>query len=125
VLQNLHKALNETTRGGEMKKSIRNQGTKKLIVGFVAGIIAAYFLYWIDKNGYRLNGFALITIAGPAAWGLVGLLEVIMNRPFSEMEDWWDSLKGWQRGIIGLFVVFIAIVLLFSSIAIAGILGII
>ncbi len=108
-----------------MEVSIRQKGSRKLILGFVAGVIAAYILYWVQLQGYKPNGFAIIGWAAPTAWGLVGLLEVLMNRPFSEMEDWWGSLMGWQRGVIGLFVVIIAFAIMIGGIAVAGLLGII
>jgi len=82
-------------------------------------------VYWLQTKGYSPNGFAMIGLGAPIAWGLVGLLEMLMNRPFSEMESWWNALKGWQRGVIGLFVVIIAFGLMILAIAGAGILGLI
>ena len=64
----------------------------------------------------------MIVLGAPIAWRLVGLLEVLMNRPFSEMEFWWNALKGWQRGLIGLFVVVVTFGLMALAIAGAGIL---
>ena len=103
-----------------MELSIRQKGIVKLLIGGLAGIAAAYTLYVLDQSGTTINGFYLISIAAPAAWGLGGLLELIMNRPFSEMEVWWGSLKGWHRGVIGLFVVILSFALMISAVAIAG-----
>lgn len=108
-----------------MEASIRKKGSKKLMFGAIAGVIAAYFVYWLQLQGYSPNGFALIGLGAPAAWGLVGLLEVLINRPFSEMEDWWNGLRGWQRGVIGLCVAVFAFAMMIGCIALAGILGII
>ncbi|HEU0265784.1 MAG TPA: hypothetical protein VFR01_08675 [Geobacterales bacterium] len=108
-----------------MESSIRTQGIKKLLLGTIAGVLAAYFVYWLQLQGYHPNSFALVGLGAPAAWGLVGLLEVLMNRPFSEMEDWWGGLRGWQRGVLGLLVVVIAFALLMGAVAAAGMLGLI
>ena len=105
--------------------SIRKQGTKKLLVGLIAFILIGYFVYWLQKQGYSPNSFAMIGLGAPIAWGLVGFLEVLMNRPFSEMESWWNSLKGWQRGLIGLIVVVIAFALIILGMAGANVLGLI
>lgn len=108
-----------------MESSIRKRGIKKLIVGAIAGLIVGYFVYWLQLQGYSPKGYALIVLGAPVAWGFVGLLEVLMNRPFSEMEEWWNSLKGWQKGVIGLVVTAIAFAIAIGAIATAGILGII
>jgi hypothetical protein len=108
-----------------MSISVRKRGIRRFLLGFAAGVAAGFFLYWLQQQGYMLNSFAMIAVATPAAWGLVGLLEIITNRPFSEMEDWWNGLRGWQRGILGLFVVIFAFALLIGGIAAAGFLGLI
>ena len=108
-----------------MEASIRKKGLVKMATGFLALIGAGYFVYWLQTQGYSPNGFAMIGLGAPAAIGLVGLLEVLMNRPFSEMEDWWNGLRGWQRGVLGMLVVILAFVLMIAGVAAAGILGII
>ncbi|MBU2709358.1 hypothetical protein KCM76_25405 [Zooshikella marina] len=105
--------------------SIRNKGLKKFVLGMLAGFVAGLFLYWLRKQGYVLNSFAMIVIAAPAAWGLVGLLEMVTSRPFSEMEDWWNGLRGWQRGVLGLLIVVIAFAFMMGAIGTAGVLGLI
>ena len=104
----------------EMDLSVRKKGLFKLLAGSLAGIAAGYLLHYMETSGMHINMFYLAAIAAPAAWGLGGLLELIMNRPFSEMEVWWGSLKGWQRGVLGLFVVILSIALMISAVAIAG-----
>jgi hypothetical protein len=108
-----------------METSIRKKGTKKLAIGIFSLIGVSYFVYWLQQQGYTPNSFALIGLGAPVAIGLVGLLEVAMNRPFSEMEEWWDDLKGWQRGILGVLVVILAFAVLIGGMATAGILGLI
>ena len=104
-----------------MELSIRVKGLLKLLIGVIAGIAAGYILYLMEEDSSTTtNMFYLAAMAMPAAWGLGGLLEFIMNRPFSEMEIWWGSLKGWQRGILGLFVVILSFVLMISAVGIAG-----
>lgn len=103
-----------------MELSTRQKGLLKLLIGGLAGIVAGYLLQIMQESGTTVNMFYLAAIAAPAAWGLGGLLEAIMNRPFSEMEDWWSSLKGWQRGVLGLFAVILSFALMISAVAIAG-----
>lgn len=103
-----------------MESSIRLNGVKKLVTGAFAGVAAAYFVYWLQLQGYSPSGIALIGLAAPAAWGFVGLLEMLMNRPFTDMEVWWNSLHGWQRGVLGVFVVIMAFTLMIASIGLAG-----
>ena len=103
-----------------MELSVRQKGLLKLLIGGLAGIAAGYLLQIMQESGTTVNMFYLVAIAAPAAWGLGGLLEFILNRPFSEMETWWNSLKGWQRGILGFIVVILSFVLMIASVGIAG-----
>ena len=103
-----------------MELSTRQKGILKLLIGGLAGITAGYVLQIMQESGTTVNMFYLIAIAAPAAWGLGGLLELILNRPFSEMETWWNSLKGWQRGALGLLVVILSFALMVSAVGIAG-----
>ena len=111
--------------GASMGSSIRRKGFVKLAIGAVALIAVSFFVYWLQQQGYTPNSFALIALGTPVAIGLVGMLEVLMNRPFSEMEDWWNNLKGWQRGVLGVFVVIVAFAVLIAGMATAGMLGLI
>ena len=103
-----------------MELSTRQKGILKLLIGGLAGITAGYVLQIMQESGTTVNMFYLIAIAAPAAWGLGGLLELIINRPFSDMETWWNSLKGWQRGALGLLVVILSFALMVSAVGIAG-----
>lgn len=108
-----------------MDASIRKNGFKKLALGTAALVAVFWFVLWLQRQGYSPNSFALIALGAPVAIGFVGLLEITVNRPFSEMEEWWNNLKGWQRGVLGLLVVIVAFVLLACGMATAGILGLI
>jgi hypothetical protein len=48
-------------------------------------------------------GFAI-----PGAMALVGLVQLLCGIPFGELARSWDSLAGWQRGILGTLFVLIA-----------------
>lgn len=108
-----------------MTASTRKKGMKKTTVGIVALVAVSYFIVWLQGLGYTPNSFALIGLGAPVAIGFVGFLEMIMNRLFSEMEDWWGGLKGWQRGMLGLLVVMLAFAALIGGMATAGVLGLI
>ena len=108
-----------------MEAWIRATGSKNLFTGIVALFAVSGFVYWLQLQGYSPNSFALMGLAAPVAIGLVGFLEVLMNRPFSEMEEWWNNLKGWQRGVLGLFVVILAFSLLIAGMVTANYLGLV
>ncbi len=106
-----------------MEGSIRKKGLKKIGLGIVVTVGVVAWLLWRHSQGRTPNSLSLIGIGAMMAVGLVGLLEVLMNRPFSEMEAWWGGLQGWQRGVIGLSVVAAAFGGLFGLAGLAAGLG--
>ncbi len=56
--------------------------------------------------------FAMIPLALPGAWALMGLLEVVTGVPFTQVAQKWDELAGWQRGVLGVLVVIVAFVVM-------------
>lgn len=108
-----------------MQPSIRRNGFIKLLIGLASFVAVTLFVIWLKSQGYTPNSFALIGLGAPVAIGLVGLLEVLMNRPFSEMEGWWNGLQGWQRGLLGLLVVVIAFAIIIGAMVGASTLGLI
>jgi len=76
-------------------------------VGAGATIIYLTILTVIVVGGYeikQLNPFALVFALAPVAWFLAGVLQMITGVPFAELSAKWDSLAGWQRGVIGISV---------------------
>lgn len=65
---------------------------------------------------YKLLGFPL---AGTAIVALVGLAKVVLGRSLGEIGRGWDELAGWQRGLVGLLVVAIAVAVIMTAVGIA------
>ena len=75
-------------------------------------------LYYIRKLGFLPTSFAMVPLAVPGVYALLGLLEVVTGIPFNEIAYKWDEFAGWQRGILGLSVVTVAF-FVFGAIVVA------
>lgn len=96
-----------------MTTSVRGRGTTKLFLGSIGVIAAWLLLQFIRSRGFIPSSFfAMIPLAIPGVYALMGLLEIIAGVPFSQIATKWDALAGWQRGILGTFVVILAFGLL-------------
>jgi hypothetical protein len=98
--------------------SIRKKARLKAIGGSIA---IALLIAWLmqqqglgEQRGGMLYGiFYLIAIGTPGAYALVGILELITGTPFTQLSARWDSLKWWQRGVLGTVVIMIALLITF------------
>ena len=96
-------------------KNVRLSGLLKLVAGgIVFTCIAAYFMNHGLKSGR--SPFWIIIPAIPGAFALMGLIEVLTGLPASQVASAWDSLAGWQRGILGTLIVALAFVLMMAGI---------
>ncbi len=59
------------------------------------------------RQGWKLT--LILGVAFLCVPFLTNLLELVAGVPFKELAARWDSLKGWQRGVIGLSVVVVLI----------------
>ena len=99
--------------------SARKRGLKLLLVGAAAtGALFYVALDLLPRFGYQFTPRGLMIAGIPSAIGLVGLLEFATGIPFQDWVRRWDSLKGWQRGIIGTLIALAALIL-FMTIGIA------
>lgn len=100
--------------------TIRRKALLKMLAGLgsFAGICAVFLYFHLQGN--PLNPKASLIAALPMGFGFVGFLEFASNRPLSEMEAWWGSLKGWQRGLIGGATVLMAFAGFIAFLAFAG-----
>lgn len=95
----------------------RLKGLLKLIGG---GLLFAFALSVTLKNQladpeHGGGLFKVIAMATPGAFAIVGFFELLTGIEFLHIAKKWDDLRGWQRGILGLLVVAISIVLLFGG----------
>ena len=69
------------------------------------GTIAAavcYAAYASTSAGWHT--YAVEVLAIPGGFALAGALQTITGVRFSTLSANWNSLAGWQRGVIGLFI---------------------
>jgi len=92
------------------KKAVRLAGLKTIKAGAlitVLYVIALIVVIVVNSapGGYEVT-FKLIGFAGllPVAMLLAGVLQIVTGVPFQELNDKWDNLAGWQRGLIGISV---------------------
>jgi hypothetical protein len=90
--------------------SVRTRGLLAF-TGF--GVLFFLMIFWYAFPEYYPLDYipvgpkAAILIGVSGALSAVGLIELTSGRPFHKLEEIWQSLKWWQRGIWGsLFVVF-------------------
>jgi hypothetical protein len=84
----------------------RTRGLLKFIGSGLLGAIAIYFFVHSERFQSGVVGpVKLIAVAVPGAYSLVGFLEFVSGISFGKLASSWDSLMGWQRGVIGLVVV--------------------
>lgn len=83
------------------KSDSRSTGLLKLIGG---GLLSLIFFAVLDPvDGSSRSRILLTSI--PVVVMFVGLIEVVTGSPIQHVADKWDSLQGWQRGVLGIVIV--------------------
>src|SRR5262245_60489158 len=98
-----------------MTQNIRLMGLLKLVAGSL--VFAAIVSYFMSHGLPTGSPFKIIGPAIPGAFALVGLVEMTVGMPITEVSSAWDELAGWQRGILGTLVVVLAFVLMMAGVA--------
>lgn len=106
-----------------MSRNIRLKGLMKFFIGMVVTVILVYLLLWLNAREYSFTRWGLILVGIPGAYGLAGLVEWISGIPFMELSKKWDSLAGWQRGVLGISIVILFFVLLIVLISLWDFMG--
>jgi hypothetical protein len=82
---------------------IRRRARWKIAAGIVLAVAWVVFIRFLHtETTWTVRGLG---IGVPAVPFLIGVLELISGRSFSDLSRRWDALKGWQRGLIGTAVV--------------------
>ena len=102
-----------TMDNSDITANFRRRAWIKCLVGVVGfGAIFAIFVA-ISKAGYEFNNpFKLIAPCIPFVYFCIGFIELVTGRPYRQLAQAWMALKGWQRGVIGTFIVLAAIVIM-------------
>lgn len=99
----------------------RRQGIKKLLASGAGLFLVWLYARFFNSTSDTVSSFSSIGAATIAAYGLAGTIEIISGVPFTALASKWDSLKGWQRGILGTLIAifaFIVFVFVLSSLPI-------
>jgi hypothetical protein len=90
---------------------IRKRGFRTFAIGI--GIFAAilFLMYWLSAHSYRFS-FAVIAASLPFAYACIGFIELVTAAPYQRLAQSWMSLRGWQCGILGTFIVVASLVII-------------
>lgn len=77
-------------------------GVKKIAIGSAALAVATVAFAMLKMNNMTVYG---VGWGIPGAVILVGLIELVAGLPFTQISSKWDSLRGWQRGVLGALIV--------------------
>lgn len=87
-------------------------------VGVASVALWALVLAQLRDVSVRWLRVCAIPLALGQLVGVVGLAKLVLGRTFGELAEAWDHMAGWQRGLVGTFVVALATV---AFIAMAGV----
>lgn len=95
--------------------NLKQEAFKKIKYGIIGTIVYVIVLFLISFSilNIKINPLALGTGLLPVAWVLAGVIELLTGIPFIQLSNKWDSLAGWQRGLIGLSVFILGLVAIF------------
>jgi len=93
--------------------STRLGGLTTFFVGGLGAVAVVWFGQHLGESGGKLIGLGW---AVPAAIALVGLVQLVSGVPFTELSRRWDSLAGWQRGVLGTLIFILACGVIFLGI---------
>ena len=96
--------------------STRLRGALKLASGSAAFALVLWGVAKREMIGERQVFFRLIAMATPGSIALVGLIELTTGIPFTKLASAWNSLKWWQRLLLGLLIVTSFFALIFGGI---------
>jgi hypothetical protein len=93
--------------------TVRKRGLVKIAIGIPVAV--AWFL--IQQRLEDLSEWLKFIVPGfPGVLVLIGIVELVGGIPVSDLARRWDTLRGWQRGILGMLVVAAFTAILFAAI---------
>lgn len=87
----------------EETRQVRAAARKKLLVSSWLLLVVPFVVYLTEVVKAPQPVLQVLVFAGAFLCTpfLMHLSEYIAGVPFTELSNRWDSLKGWQRGVIG------------------------
>lgn len=95
--------------------AIRRQGLKLAVISGALTVVTTVGAMWVASAGWTVRTFAW---GIPGAFFLAGLIQLVSGVPFAELAERWDSLHGWQRGVLGTLIVLLSAGVIFGVLAI-------
>ncbi|WP_306524323.1 hypothetical protein [Dokdonella sp.] len=104
----------------KMMSDVRKVGLKRFVIGSLGAVLVGVLVYFVHLQGFAPSSFAMIPLAIPGAYALMGIVEMVSGTDFFEIAQKWDDLDGWQRGVLGTLVVILAFAALFAGLVLFG-----
>ena len=94
---------------------IRKRGLKMLAGGGIVFGAILYLMYWLSARNYQFH-FAVIGASLPFVFVCVGFIETVTGWPYLRLAGRWMALRGWQRALLGTFIVVASLVFIFLGV---------
>lgn len=88
-----------------------------ILILIVASLFFAFVFYVSDDNYLKQthrtiwSHVANYHLLAATAIALIGFVEAVTGRSFSELSRSWNNLSGWQRGLLGMLITTVCIVM--------------
>ncbi|MBB1061284.1 hypothetical protein [Marilutibacter spongiae] len=105
-----------------MISATRKSGLRAFAVGAIVSVIGGWLGVTYDLWRFKPFGWLY---ALPIALAMIGLGQAGTGVPFRDLAAQWDSLKGWQRGVLGVTILAVFSALLFGVLAAAIMSGVV
>lgn len=85
--------------------------SSKILLGLIGTVLVVVSILAYDSGSFleQRGSYYAMGAAAPFVYFLIGILELVLGVPFSELGDKWDDLKGWQQVLLGAVVIVLAI----------------
>ena len=91
----------------------------RFVLGFLgAAATGAIYLFLQRGLNLRIPRWMLVALLYPAGHLVAGFVEMVSGIPFGELSYRWDSLAGWQRGVLGTGIVVLLLGVLVAGMAV-------
>jgi hypothetical protein len=98
----------------DAQSNTRLKGLAILLLGGFGALVFTVVAASLKAKGYEIYG---VGWGIPGAYALSGLIQAVTGVPFTQISEQWDELEGWQRGVLGVIVVCVAIAIFMAGVA--------